>query len=170
MAGVFISHSSKDKGFARKLAADLTELGHEVWLDEYSIRVGDCIVSGIEKGLRDADYVIVVLSPNSVLSGWVEREWKTKFWDEVESKRTLVLPVLLEDCDLPQLLKTKRYADFRKNYGIGLVNLTGAINPVIKTEMARRVSPADERVAAISGLLAKVQSRSVPLSQELLSK
>jgi hypothetical protein len=61
MATIFISHSSKDNEFVRKLASDLKELGHDVWLDESAIKVGDCIVSGIETGIREAEHVIVVL-------------------------------------------------------------------------------------------------------------
>lgn len=132
-AKIFISHSSKDKEFVRNLAEDLNALGHTPWLDEHSIRVGDCIVSKVEEGVTAADYVVVALSPNSVNSGWVEREWKTKYWDEVSARRTYVLPVLLADCEIPIFLKTKKYADFRKNYAVGLAQLSTAIDPLIRT-------------------------------------
>jgi TIR domain-containing protein len=109
MAKIFISHSSINKDFARKLASDLRGLGHVPWLDEYEIRVGDCIVTKIEHGIADADYVAVILSKHSVQSGWVEREWKSKYWTEVEQDSISVLPVLVEDCDIPNILKTKLY-------------------------------------------------------------
>ena len=56
MAKIFISHSSHDKGFVRKLAKDLKSIGYEPWLDEWEIKVGDCIVSKVEHGIADADY------------------------------------------------------------------------------------------------------------------
>lgn len=132
MAKVFISHSSKDREFAVKLASDLHKLGHEPWLDEWEIKVGECIISKIEHGISEADYVVVVLSPRSVESGWVEKEWKTKYWDEIKQNRALVLPVLIENCEIPPLLKTKKYADFRKNYFQGLKSLINAISPIIE--------------------------------------
>jgi len=41
MSSVFLSHSHKDKPFARKLAVDLRHAGHIVWIDEAEILVGD---------------------------------------------------------------------------------------------------------------------------------
>ncbi len=104
MSKVFISHSSNDKAFVRQLASNLKDIGHQPWLDEWEIRVGDCIVSKIEQGIADANFVIIVLSSNAVRSGWVEREWKSKYWDEIQQNKTLVLPVLIENCQIPQLL------------------------------------------------------------------
>src|SRR5262245_52174870 len=101
MARLFISHSSRDKEFVRRLAADLQELGHEVWLDEWHVQVGDCIVTKLEHGVSEAQYVVVVMSRDAVQSGWVEREWKAKYWEEVERGQVSVLPVLLQDCEIP---------------------------------------------------------------------
>ncbi len=161
---IFISHSSRDKEFASRLVSDLKEMGHSVWLDEVDIRVGQCIMSEIENGLSSADYVVIVLSPNSVNSGWVEKEWKTKYWDEISQGKTMVLPALIENCTIPALLKTKKYADFRKSYGVGLVQLMGAISPVVSSTVLQSCS-TNELNTRISELLGRVQSRSVPLSQ-----
>lgn len=124
MAKVFISYSSKDKALVSRLAKSLQDLRHNVWLDEWKIRVGDSIVSKISSGLENADFVAVVLSKNSTASAWVEQEWQTKYWDEVNKRKILVLPILLDDCEIPTLLKTKKYADFRVNYESGLVELS----------------------------------------------
>jgi TIR domain/AbiTii len=165
MARIFISHSSHDKAVARKLVDDLRALGHEPWLDEYAIRVGDSIPGKIEEGLQNADFVAVLLSPAAVQSGWVDREWKAKYWAEVLADRVMVLPVLLEDCEIPLLLGPKKYADLR-NYAVGLVQLIGAIDPSLSPVagplVVLQTPPAADEVAK---LIAKVQSRAVPLSQ-----
>ena len=127
MANIFLSHSSVDKPFVRKLANDLKNYGHTPWLDEWEIKVGDCIVSKIESGINKADYVILILSKKAVQSGWVEKEWKSKYWDEVNDKKVMVLPVLIEDCEIPGLIKTKKYADFRKEYSFALEQLIDAL-------------------------------------------
>ncbi len=165
MARVFISHSSHDKAVARRLVGDLRSLGHEPWLDEYAIQVGDSIPDKIEEGLQNADFVAVLLSPAAVQSGWVDREWKGKYWAEVSAGRVMVLPVLLEDCEIPLLLAPKKYADLR-NYATGLVQLVAAIDPVLPPmtgpSAALEMPPAADEVAK---LIAKVQSRAAPLSQ-----
>ena len=165
MAKIFISYSSKDKVFATELANDLKELGHKPWLDQWEIKVGECIVSKIGEGVSQADYVVIVLTPDSVSSGWVDKEWKTAYWLEIEKNKIIVLPVLLTDCETPLLLKTKKYADFRKNYSIGLVQLTQSIVPADfeedKTTLVRQSK--DDR--EVSDLIAKVQGKKTPLSQ-----
>ena len=130
---IFISHSSKDKVFVRKLASDLKNIGHNVWLDEWEIKIGECIISKIEDGIKSSDYVIIVLSENSVKSGWVEREWKSKYWDEIKNNQILVLPAIIEECEIPNLLKTKRYADFTNNYSTPFFELNKSIQPLVKS-------------------------------------
>jgi len=165
MANIFISYSSEDEKFARKLAEDLIKLGHEPWFDKWEIKVGECIQSKIEHGVSEADYVIIILSPSSVESTWVEKEWKIKYWDEIERNETLVLPVLIENCEIPSLLKIKKYADFRTNYPIGLVDLASSINPVIKKAPELEEIKSTDYSSDISTLLNKIHSREVPLSQ-----
>jgi hypothetical protein len=91
MSKVFVSHSSNDEEFVRRLASNLRDVGHKQWLDKWEIRVGDCIVSKIEEGIADANFVIIVLSAHAVRSGRVETEWKSKYWDEIQQKKTLAL-------------------------------------------------------------------------------
>lgn len=129
MARVFISHSSKDKDYARRLARDLEEAGHQPWLDEWQIKVGDCIVERVERAIGEADHLAIVLTGHSVSSGWVSREWKAKYWDEVSTGRVAVLPLLFESCEIPVLLKTKKYADFRDDRSKGLYDLLDALEP-----------------------------------------
>lgn len=129
---IFISHSSKDKVFARWLSTDLQNSGHEPWLDEWTISVGESIPQKISEGIKDAEFVIVILSQESVKSRWVEREWQTKYWDEVSNGRIHVLPVLFQDCEIPELMKTKKYADFRNGYNEGLEDLLEAIDRLSK--------------------------------------
>jgi hypothetical protein len=164
MARVFISHSSKDKEFVRQLAADLTVAGHTPWLDEWEIQVGDCIVHAIGEGLAQADYVVLVLSQNSVESGWVEREWAPAYWDEIQKKQRFLLPVMLSDCTIPLLLKTKKYADFRRSYAAGFAQLVNAIGPILQSiepPSGQQLPPRDDDVLS---LLTKVQARSSTLA------
>lgn len=129
MAKIFLSHSSKDKDFVRKLARNLKHLGHNPWYDEWEIRVGECIVSRIQEGLSKADFVILVLTPEAVASGWVKREWKDAYWSEIKEKNIVVLPVLLRKTDIPKLLRTKKYADFSTSFEIGFGELCQSLPP-----------------------------------------
>jgi len=171
MANIFISHSSKDKQFARKLAETLRKFGHKPWLDEWEIKVGECIPTKIEEGLMDTDYVVLVLTKNSINSNWVDKEWKAKYWEEIHTKDTIILPILLEDCKIPELLKTKKYANFKEDFSVGMVELMGSISPVIKHEVNQEFNENFETKSLdfeISKLITKIQKREIPLSQIII--
>jgi hypothetical protein len=70
----------QDKPFVRDLA-DALEAGGDikVWLDEPEIDYGQNMVLKIGDGL-DAEFVLLILSPDSVDSKWVEEEWTDAYW------------------------------------------------------------------------------------------
>jgi len=109
---VFLSHSTKDKQFVRTLAAEL-EGQLELWLCEVDIELGDNFVAEIEKGLRDADLTVLFWSPEAAASAWTHEEWTAVKAREISESRTRLGVVLLRDCELPQLLRTKHRIDAR---------------------------------------------------------
>ena len=125
---IFISHSSRDAHIAWQLSVDLGNSGFRPWLDEWEIDVGESIPAAINQGIGDCEALIVLLSPAAVESGWVEREWQAKYWDEAQAKSVKVLPALIESCEVPPLLRPKKYADFRDSYDHGLTSLIKALN------------------------------------------
>ena len=120
---IFLSHSSQDKPFVRRLVKDLEAEELNVWLDEQELGVGDSIVRKIADALKKADYLIIVLSPESVRSKWVKAELNSALMEDFSNKGIAVLPVLIEDCEIPFLLRDRVYADFRTDYDLGLNSL-----------------------------------------------
>jgi len=111
-----MSHSSVDKPFVERLAADLrTREGIDAWLDKWEIQPGDSIPNKLETGLDDANIFVFVLSPKSVESSWSRHErdaWLTMQVDEEvaaeQAGRTpqrRLIPVLYQDCEKPTFLK-----------------------------------------------------------------
>jgi len=125
---VFISHSSSDKPFVEKLARDLLNLEIGVWLDKWEIKVGDSLINKISAGLSESNYLIIVLSKNSVLSEWVNRELNYSLLEEINNQQIKVLPIIIDNCDIPIFLKDKFYADFRNDYQSGFISLSDAIS------------------------------------------
>jgi len=119
----FLSHSSKDKPFIRQLASDLAKEGIDTWLDEHRILVGDSITEKIGQGLAQSDYFIIALSESSVSSAWVKKELSGALLREVERRKVTVLPIKLSECQIPEMLQDKKYADFSKSYKEGLQQL-----------------------------------------------
>jgi hypothetical protein len=113
MSSIFLSHNHADKSFVRRLAQDLQAAGVRVWLDEAEMMIGDSLIEKIRQGIDEMDYLGVILSQNSVRSEWVKREVNVAMHQEIEGKQVKVLPVMVQDCELPGFLKEKLYADFR---------------------------------------------------------
>lgn len=91
----FISHDSRDKEeFASNIAIGLQKLMCPVWYDEYSLKVGDSLRESIEKGLKECQKCILILSPNFLSNkGWTSVEFNTIFTREILETKKLVLPV-----------------------------------------------------------------------------
>src|SRR5437899_3569678 len=74
VTNIFLSHSHADREFARKLASDLRLSGIHVWIDEAEIKIGESLLSKIQSGIMEMNYLAVILSRNSVTSNWVTLE------------------------------------------------------------------------------------------------
>lgn len=61
----------------------------------------------------ETDFVIVLLSKASCESEWVKKEVNIALTKEIYGKKVVVLPCLIEDCNMPLFLTDKKYADFR---------------------------------------------------------
>jgi hypothetical protein len=123
----FVSHSTKDKPFVRRLAADLVASGVKVWLDEQNILVGDSIPEKIAQGLAESDFFLIVVSQNSVNSAWVKRELSSALVHEIERRKVTVLPIKLDGAQMPNTINDKLYADFSHSYEDGLEKLFRSI-------------------------------------------
>src|SRR5262245_15458569 len=119
MSSIFLSHTHADKPFVRRLAQDLQAAGVRVWLDEAEMMIGDSLIEKIREGIDKMEYVGVVLSQDSVKSRWVQEEIDIAMNQQIEGKRVKVLPLVIENCELPGFLKGKLYADFRESARYG---------------------------------------------------
>ncbi|UOX91052.1 toll/interleukin-1 receptor domain-containing protein [Amycolatopsis sp. FBCC-B4732] len=74
MPAVFISHSSANKTFVKRLAMDLAQRGFEVWYDEWRLDVGARLTETIRASLGASSFVLVAMSAEMLASDWVKRE------------------------------------------------------------------------------------------------
>ena len=107
MAKVFISYSRKDIDFVRKLAGDLETAGYDVWWDITDLQGGDDWVNTIPQAISSSQYVIVVLTPASIESEWVRKEYT-----QALSLRKKIIPLMLIPCSVPFALNTINFVNF----------------------------------------------------------
>lgn len=91
----FISHDSLDKTIiAGPLAQKLQRFMCPVWYDEFSLRVGDSLRENIERGLKECEKCIIVITPNFIRNdGWSKREFDSIYTRELIEKQNVILPI-----------------------------------------------------------------------------
>ncbi len=163
MSRVFLSHSSKDKAFARRLGADLRRNGHVVWIDEAEIQVGDSLIEKIRDGIDEVDFVAAVLSKASIKSEWVKKELDLASNREIEERRVIVLPLLIQNVTPPGFLKGKKYADFRPGapYKKSLQELLKRLGP------AKPISASGQELTQLRAELAAAKATADTYSRDL---
>jgi hypothetical protein len=121
-----MSYSRKDEIVMRQIVTFLRNQGIKVWVDNEKLVPGTPIWEvEIEKAIKGASAVIVILSPDSKDSVWVRREIS---YAEQYSKR--IFPVMArgdEDSSITLRLITRQYVDIRNNEDIGLNSLNSAL-------------------------------------------
>lgn len=154
----FISYSSRDEEFVLRLATDLrTREGIDAWLDQWEIKPGDRIPARIEEGLSRADVFILVLSPDSVNSPWVEYERQTWLTMQIDEEKRAkeescpptrrLIPVFYRDCQKPAFLQPIHHVVIKdQDYEDGFKRLVSAIlgvpkKPSLKEEISPAVVP-----------------------------
>ena len=94
---VFLSYSRRDADFVGRLADDLAARGIDPWLDTEDLAAedDDRWRRAVVQGIRESVAIVLVLSPDSVQSGAVERELTIAA--EMERR---IIPILHRTCVL----------------------------------------------------------------------
>jgi hypothetical protein len=117
---IFLCHSSRDKQQVRTLYQRLKTEGFKPWLDEENLLPGQDWEREIRKEVSACHVVVVCLSKMSVdKQGYVHREIRLAL-DEADEKpdgTIFVIPVRLEEVEVPDRLKQWHWADLFKEDG-----------------------------------------------------
>ena len=164
---VFVSYSQKDRYFVRTLLNDLQNQNIEVWQDEKSINIGDSITDEIPKGIEKADYFLIVISSNSINSKWVNTELSVaSFLQRKLKPSNFIIPILLEKCEIPELLISIKYVDFTQDHNSGLKKLLKTVNlikrdqdnlevigkPVMDTDILRNIFSFNKEISCTNDI------------------
>jgi CRP-like cAMP-binding protein len=123
LRNVFVSYAREDQEFVLRLAQDIFREGIDVWMDQLNIAPGSSWAREVGRALDTCNTMLLVLSAASLASTNVEDEWNY-FLD----KGKWIVPVLLEECDIPFRLTRIHYLDFvNTSYDVALARLVSAL-------------------------------------------
>jgi hypothetical protein len=124
---LFISYSHKDGKFVHRLATRLIENNVKVWKDDMKISAGDTFMSKIKAGIQGASYFGIVLSKHSVNSKWVKEELNEALMHETQARGIAILPIRVDNSEVPHPLSDRIFVDFRTDFDSGLRQILAAV-------------------------------------------
>ncbi|MEA2413721.1 MAG: hypothetical protein QOI58_378 [Thermoanaerobaculia bacterium] len=113
----FLSHSSKDNEFTRRLYNDLQGKNVRTWFAPEDLKIGDRIRPRIDESIRIHDKLVIILSANSVNSNWVETEVESALEREQKEGKDILFPIAIDEEGFTS--KQPWAADIRRKRRIG---------------------------------------------------
>jgi hypothetical protein len=92
---LFISYSTHDQAFAERLHADLQAQGVRCWFAPHDMRGGKKVNEQIDEAIRVHDKLLLILSPASMESVWVNTEISKARIREIRENRRILFPIRL---------------------------------------------------------------------------
>jgi hypothetical protein len=91
----FISYSTKDEAFAKRLHSKMREHNLRVWFANEDLKGGRKLHEQIDEAIRVYDKFIIVLSPESLRSKWVMKEVRRTRKAELANNQRKFFPIAL---------------------------------------------------------------------------
>lgn len=109
----FISYSHKDQAWTRKkLLPNLEKNGVKVIIDFRDFEPAAPSLLEMERAVKGSRKTILVLTPNYLASAWSEFESILIGTLDPAAREKRILPILLQDCDIPLRISYLTYINF----------------------------------------------------------
>ena len=144
---IFLSYAREDFEQVEMLYEFLAAAGFKPWMDKKDIVPGELWFNSIQTALKESDFFLACISSHSIdKRGILQKEFKAALdtWDEMLQGDIYLIPVRLEDCQLPDRLSDFQWVDlFRED---GWHELDNALRQGMDRR-TKKTGDADVRVA-----------------------
>ncbi|MCQ2521724.1 MAG: TIR domain-containing protein [Lachnospiraceae bacterium] len=141
MGRMFISYSTKDMVFAKRIAQELSAWNYSYWMAPDMIPAGSSYAKEIPQAIESAQAFILILSANSMNSIWVEKEL-----DHALSHRVRVFPIQLDQAPISSTfqfyLSNVQMISYKRELSEQLIDLKGQIDAVFAPNVQAAPVPA----------------------------
>jgi hypothetical protein len=153
---IFISHSSRDKAAATHMATTLNFCGIDVWLDNWELEVGQSLTDEIAKAMDNSRYIAILITENYNKTVWTKTEYKKALAREQKETRTVMLPLIVGEAQIPDFLEDKIYIDLRTEYFSGIFKLVGMVRELSQFRITRALE--DQQPQSVRDIWEMLQS------------
>jgi hypothetical protein len=117
----FLSYSHHDVGWARQLYHRLGRFriagtSPRIFFADYEVAAGQSITRAVGDALEQSQHLLIVATPAWISSEWCKFESQAALWRDLSSAHRTIIPLLVQECDLPLELRLIRSIDFRDQY------------------------------------------------------
>lgn len=137
MHDVFISYSRRDQEAVSKIQKALARQGVDVWIDQEDIGTGSRWDLQIEEGIQKSKKVLVILSAESIVSQNVSDEWAFAL-----EKGKHLIPVLLEECDVPMRIANLQRVELVPDFDKGIAKLVEEVLKSNRSTATKKKGPS----------------------------
>ena len=93
------------------LVDHLQAQGLDIGYDQVVLHVGDSLIRTISTQIAEGDFLIAVVSPDSLTSEWCQKELALAMTEGIGQRRVKVLPIKYRGAAMPPMLGDAYYAD-----------------------------------------------------------
>jgi TIR domain/Restriction endonuclease len=140
MQTIFLSHSSADTEFARRLVDDLKNHDWDARTFE-DVVTPDIPLSSTEidsrivRAIQTDSFYVPILTPAALTSNWFKKEIEIAISSEENGSIASIVPALGEECIIPDILGLRTPCDFTTSYDAGFESLLEKLSvPTIRPD------------------------------------
>lgn len=111
MADFFISRTGSDSRWAQWIAFVLEEAGYSAIVQDWDFQPGANFVLEMDRGIRDCERIVLVLSPAYLDAVYTKPEWAAGLAKDPHGVKRTLLPIRVEECVPEGLLGQTVYLD-----------------------------------------------------------
>ena len=112
----FLSHAHSDKAIVDNLYAWLSDTAKiPIYYDAHNLPASATISTELADAISQCRSMLIVLSKKSVTSGWVAEEYNAAINQRTQCKEYRIIPLLIEECEIPGFLRTTKWIAMRDN-------------------------------------------------------
>jgi hypothetical protein len=137
----FVSAAAADQPWAEWIAWQLEDAGYTVHLPAWESVPGSHWTARMQEGIRGAARTVAVVSTAYLVSVFSQNEWQAAIQADPQGIRRILLPLRIEECELPGLLGQVVPVDI---FGLDAIEARARMVARVGDAIAGRAKPAAE--------------------------
>lgn len=141
---VFLSYAHADRDVVLSFYERLMKEGYHPWMDIKSLVGGQVWTDAIRKALLNSNFVLIFLTKNSSRKGYLHKEIKSalEIIKEKPEGTIFLIPVKIEDVDVPESLQHIQWIEFYKDGWTKLLEALSSRGRIVNEESFEQLKEA----------------------------